>query len=65
MSTNWAVFPSGFSITVDHDEYPSQAEMKEGFKKAVGEWLLSGVENDFYFEATDPVNTEEFDNDHN
>ena len=64
MSTNWAVFPSGFSITVDHDEYPSQTEMREGFKKAVGEWLLSGVENDFYFEATDPTNTEEFDNDY-
>ena len=65
MSTNWAIFPSGFCITVDHDRYPSQAEMKEGFKKAMGEWLLSGEENDWHFEATDPVKTEEFDNDHN
>ena len=47
--------------------------MKEGFKKAMGEWLLSGliptgcgVEDDFHFEATDPIkHTEEFDNDHN
>ena len=57
MATNWAVFPSGFSITLDHDKYPSQAEMREGFKKAVGEWLLSGID-DFHFEATDPVEKE-------
>ena len=40
MATNWAVFlETGFSITLDHDNEPTEEEMKEEFIKQVGAFL--------------------------
>ena len=57
MATNWAVFlETGFSITLDHDNEPTEEEMKEEFIKQVGAFLKGEIE--FTFEAHDPVEKE-------
>ncbi len=51
---NWAVFlETGFSITLDHDNEPTEKEMEEGFLALVGGFLKGEIE--FTFVADDPV----------
>ena len=52
MATNWAVFPSGFSVTFDHDNEPTEEELKEKFIKKLGAYLKGDFE--FTLEASDP-----------
>ena len=52
MATNWAVFPSGFSVNYEHDNYPTEEEMKAAFIKQIGAFLKGEFE--FTFEADDP-----------
>lgn len=52
MATNWAVFvETGFSITPEHDNEPTQAELKEEFIKRIGAYLQG--EYEFELIATD------------
>lgn len=58
MATNWMVFvDTGFSITLEHDNEPTQAELKEEFIKKIGAYLQG--EYDFELIVDDPVPAEE------
>ena len=53
MATNWAVFlETGFSISLRHDNEPSDQELKEEFLRQVGSYLKGEIE--FNFEVNDP-----------
>lgn len=53
MATNWAVFlDTGFSISLIHDNEPSDQELKEEFLRQVGAYLKGEIE--FTFDAHDP-----------
>ena len=53
MAPNWAVFlETGFSISLIHDNEPSDLELKEEFLRQVGAYLKGEIE--FNFEVTDP-----------
>ena len=57
MATNWSVFvETGFSITLEHDNEPTQAELKEEFIKKIGAYLQG--EYEFELIANDPVDEE-------
>ena len=55
MATNWAVFPSGFGVTIEHDNEPTVEELKEEFIKKIGAYLKGEFE--FTFETSDPQKT--------
>ena len=53
MATNWAVFlETGFSISLNHDNEPSDQELKEEFLRQVGSYLKGEIE--FNFKVNDP-----------
>ena len=44
MATNWAVFlETGFSISLIHDNEPSDQELKEEFLRQVGAYLKGEI----------------------
>jgi hypothetical protein len=54
MATNWAVFvETGMTITLEHDDEPTQAELKKEFIKKIGAYLQG--EYEFYLTAVDPT----------
>ena len=52
MATNWSVFVA-FSASFEHDNEPTQEEMKQALLKTVGAMLLGQYE--FHFEFDDPI----------
>ena len=52
MSTNWSVFV-GFSASFEHDNKPTQEEMKQALLQTVGAMLIGQYE--FHFEFDDPI----------
>ena len=57
MATNWVVFPTGFGLTLKHDNKPTEEEMKQAFIKKIGAFLQG--EHEFAFEANDPIKLKE------